>query len=53
MSKKSKSVPQTSPSGMATAAVDIAEEILKKAGFPATEPSAEDVPAAEGMGAAS
>jgi hypothetical protein len=41
-----------SPVGMATAAVDIAEAILKRVGIPATEPAAEAV-SAEGLGAAS
>ena len=44
-----------SPSSMATAAVDIADEILKKAGIPAVEPAAEaHAPTgAVGVGAAS
>jgi len=45
-----------SPSGMATAAVDIAEEILKRVGIPATEPAVETAEASsvkDGVGAAS
>jgi hypothetical protein len=42
-----------SPSGMATAAVDIAEEILTKVGLPMIEPVAAPVPAVEDLGAAS
>lgn len=41
-----------SASGMATAAVDIAEEILKQVGIPSTGSSAETVPAVD-LGAAS
>jgi len=42
------------PSTMATAAVDIADEILKKAGIPSVEPSAESSsPTGASIGAAS
>ena len=42
-----------SPSSMATAAVDIADEILKKAGIPAVESSAESSSTGASVGAAS
>ena len=43
----------TKPEGMATVAVDIAEEILKKAGFPSVDEAAESSSSSAPVGAAS